>query len=126
MKASQRPVFLNLWRIKFPIPAIISILHRISGVVIFIGLPLLLYILAQSLHSQDSFEQLSTLLANPGMKFLLWIICSATATHFLAGVRHLLMDCGVGEGLRGARSSAYVVIFLSAVAIILLGVWIWS
>lgn len=126
MKASQRPVFLNLWRIKFPMPAIISILHRISGVVIFLGLPLLLYLLSQSLNSQDSFDHLITLTATPGMKWALWIVCAAVIVHFLAGIRHLFMDIGWGESLYVARRSAYVVATAAALIIILLGVWIWS
>lgn len=124
MKA--RPVYLNLCRIRLPLPAIVSILHRISGVIIFLGLPLLLYLLSQSLGSQDSFDRLSVILAKPIMKLLVWIILAATTGHFLAGIRHLLMDMGIGESLRGGRTSAYTVVIVTAVAVILLGMWIWS
>lgn len=124
MKTS-RPVFLNLWQIKFPVTAIVSILHRISGVVIFLGLPFLLYILSQSLISQDNFDHLSALLVEPGVRLALWILLAATIGHFFAGIRHLLMDIGIGESLKGGRSSAYIVLVLTAVAAILLGMWIW-
>lgn len=125
MKAS-RPVYLNLWRIKFPIPAIVSILHRISGVVIFLGLPLLLYLLSQSLSSQDSFDHLATTaFANPVIKCAVWVVLSALIGHFWAGVRHLLMDMGIGEGLHAGRISAIVVLAITAVMIVVLGIWIW-
>lgn len=125
MKAT-RPVYLNLWRIKFPMPAIVSILHRISGVVIFLGLPFLLYLLNKSLISQESFDHLAKQMSNPGMKWLLWIILSAFVGHFLAGIRHLVMDTGFGESLRGGRISAFLVFILSLMIIIGLGIWIWS
>jgi succinate dehydrogenase / fumarate reductase, cytochrome b subunit len=121
-----RPVYLNLWRIKFPLPAIISILHRVSGVVIFLGLPILLYLLSQSLVSQDSFDQVSAAVANPFLKLLIWIIMSAFAIHFFAGIRHLLMDIGWGESLPAGRRSARIVAVLVVLTIILLGIWIWS
>jgi len=121
-----RPVYLNLWRIRLPIPGIVSILHRISGVIIFLGLPYLLYLLNLSLHSPETFNQLSMQLSNPGQKLWLWIILSAVAWHFFAGIRHLLMDAGVGESLRGGRAGAWIVIVLSAIVIILLGIGIWS
>ena len=124
MKAS-RPVYINLLRIRLPIPGIISILHRVSGVVIFLGLPLLLYLLAQSLTSQDSFDRLSLTLAEPGMKLAVWVILAAVVWHFLAGIRHLLMDMGLGETLRGGRFSAYLVLVLAAIIIILLGIALW-
>ena len=123
---TTRPVFLNLWRIKFPVTAIVSILHRISGVVIFLGLPFLLYILSQSLMSQDSFDHLNTLMSSPIGRLAIWVLLAAVVGHFLAGIRHLLMDMGIGEGLKAARTSAYLVVVITAMLIILLGMWIWS
>ncbi len=125
MKAT-RPVYLNLWRIKFPVPAIISILHRISGVVLFLGLPILLYLLSQSLISQDSFDHISSHLTRTIMRWVVWVIISALFVHFFAGIRHLLMDIGIGETLAGARKSAWLVAVLTASIIILSGIWIWS
>lgn len=124
MKA--RPVFLNLWRIKFPLPAVVSILHRISGVVIFFGLPFLLYLLSRSLVSQENFDRLHQDLAAPGMKLILWIIVAALTGHFFAGIRHLLMDMGFGEGLRGGRVTAYLVMVIAILIILVTGMWIWS
>lgn len=124
MRAS-RPVFLNLLRIRLPIPGIVSIFHRISGVVIFLGLPLLLYLLHQSLQSQERFDQLLNTVAHPEMKLILWILLAAITWHVLAGIRHLLMDMGIAESLKGGRASAIMVMILSGLIILLLGVWLW-
>ena len=81
MKAT-RPVYLNLWRIRFPVTAIVSILHRISGVVIFLGLPFLLYILSQSLSRKIVLIKLLPCWQNPAMKLILWILLAAVTLHF--------------------------------------------
>ncbi len=125
MKAN-RPVYLNLGRIRFPLPAIISILHRTSGVIIFLSLPILLYLLAHSLESQTSFDYLLNNLANPFLKIVLWIAVSAIFFHFFAGIRHLIMDMGIGESLRGGRISAAIVAIASALVIIFTGAWLWQ
>ncbi|MBS0350825.1 MAG: succinate dehydrogenase, cytochrome b556 subunit [Proteobacteria bacterium] len=122
----ERPIYLNLWRIRFPITAIVSILHRISGVVIFLGLPLLLYLLGKSLNSQESYNQTALVLGAPGMKLAIWIILSAIVGHFFAGIRHLLMDTGLGESLKAGRISAWLVLIISILIVIILGLWIWS
>lgn len=125
MNKKSRPVFLNLMKMKFPPMAIVSILHRVSGVLLFIFIPFALYFLQQSLDSSQSFVQLKVLLSTPFMSFLLWVFLSALAYHLLAGIRHILMDFGWGEGLSCARRSAYLLIVLEVIAIILLGVWLW-
>lgn len=124
MKA-YRPVYLNILRIRLPIPGIVSILHRMSGVVIFLGLPLLLYLLHRSLISQESFDQLTMTLARPELKWVLWAILAAVTWHVIAGIRHLLMDMGFGESLKAGRVSGLIVILLSGVIILLLGMWLW-
>jgi len=120
-----RPVFLNLSKMKFPPMAIVSILHRITGVVIFLGLPLALYLLDQSLQSPARFLDIQAFLAIPLIKFTAWVLLIAVAYHFLAGLRHMIMDCGFGEHLRTARITAYLIICVSMMAAIFLGVWLW-
>lgn len=61
-----------------------------------------------------------------GWQFLLWVLSVAVLSHLFAGVRHLLMDAGLGEGLTGGRTSAWVVLIGAVVVAILLGIWIWS
>ena len=125
MNKVERPVHLDLTRMTFPPMAIVSILHRISGVLLFLLLPFALYLLHHSLSSQDSFDQLQHQLHSPMMKLLSWILISSVSFHFFAGLRHMVMDCGIGESLKVARFTAFFVIFLAAIAIVLAGVWLW-
>ncbi|SRR5579883_135985 len=120
-----RPKNLNLFTIHFPIPAIVSILHRISGFVLFLIIPLLLWMLNASLSSMESFDALQAYLAEPFIKFILWGSLSAFIFHLVAGVRHLLMDGGVGESLKGSRIGSWSTIAISLILIILTGIWLW-
>jgi succinate dehydrogenase / fumarate reductase cytochrome b subunit len=122
---TQRPVFLDVSKMRFPITAVISICHRLSGVLLFLFVPLAIYLLGASITSVQSFQHLKIWLHNPGIGFLIWLMLSATSFHLLAGIRHLLMDCGLFEHLSQAKVTAYVVITLTIVCMILLGVWIW-
>ena len=120
----HRPVNLDLGSLKFPPMAISSILHRISGIVLFLLLPVMMYFLAESLHSNASFDQLQVVLAKFYNKFLLWAFATALIYHVLAGIRHIIMDMGFGEQLAVARRSSITVIVLGVVAAIILGIWI--
>jgi succinate dehydrogenase / fumarate reductase cytochrome b subunit len=125
MPPKKRPIHLNLLQIRFPAPAIVSILHRASGVILFLCLPLFLWLLSSSLRSQASFDNIHTSLTHPVSAFITWVMLSALLYHLIAGVRHLLMDAGIGESLQGGRFTAYLVQCISAIGIILLGVWLW-
>lgn len=121
----QRPVNLDLGSLTYPPMAIASILHRISGIVLFLLLPVMLCFLSESLHSQESFDQLQHSLDNPFYKLMLWGFSTALIYHLLAGIRHIIMDLGFGETLVVARKSAVFVIVLAIILTIGLGVWIW-
>jgi len=122
---SQRPVNLDLRTIKLPITAITSILHRISGIILFIGLAFMLYALSKSLGSEEGFADMKSTLTSPLAKFIAWGLLSALLYHLVAGVRHLIMDSGVGETLEGGKLGSKIVIAISVVLIVLAGVWIW-
>ncbi len=122
---SQRPVNLDLSTIKFPLPAITSITHRISGIAIFFGVAFLIWGLGLSLESEESFNQLRECLDSVIAKLIIWAILAGLIYHFVAGCRHLLMDLGYFETLAGANALAKVVIVLSVVLIALAGVWVW-
>ncbi|MFJ5300555.1 succinate dehydrogenase, cytochrome b556 subunit [Pseudomonas sp. NPDC088368] len=122
---SQRPVNLDLRTIKLPITAITSILHRISGIILFIGLVFMLYALSKSLGSEAGFADMKATLTSPLAKFIAWGLLSALLYHLVAGVRHLIMDTGVGETLEGGKLGSKIVIAISVVLIVLAGVWIW-
>ncbi|KTD07427.1 succinate dehydrogenase, cytochrome b556 subunit [Legionella jamestowniensis] len=121
----KRPINLDLGTMKFPPMAIASILHRISGLVLFLLMPAMLYFLALSLQSVNSFMELQQKLAHPFHKLVLWAFSAALVYHLLAGIRHLLMDLGYGEHLKSGRRSAIFVIVLSIILTLLLGIWIW-
>lgn len=124
LKTIKRPIHLDLFTMKFPPMAIVSILHRLSGVVIFILLPLALYLLHSSLDLKG-FTLVQTWMMWWPMKLAVWMFLSALALHWLAGFRHMMMDCGVAESLKSGRISAYVIFVLAAIVIILLGAWLW-
>lgn len=122
---SQRPVNLDLRTIKLPVTAYTSILHRISGVILFLGLVVLLYGLDMSLTSEESFEELKACLTSPLAKLVIWGLLSALLYHLVAGIRHLFMDAGVGETLEGGKTGSKIVIAVAVVLIVLAGVWVW-
>lgn len=122
---NQRPVNLDISTIKLPITAIVSILHRISGVFLFAGVAVLLWMLDASLASEEQFVALQETLTNPVWQVIIWAVLAALAYHLVAGVRHMLMDCGLGESLKGGRLGAMLVVVLSVVLIVLAGVWVW-
>lgn len=123
----QRPINLNLGGLKYPPMAIASILHRISGIGLFLLLPLMLYFLKLSLASASSFEHLQMLLATcVWYKLGVLAFVAALIYHVFAGIRHLLMDMGFGESLVAARRSASVVIGLAVIGTLLFGASLWS
>lgn len=112
--AAGAPKFLNLFHIRFPIGAIASIGHRISGALLLSSIPLLALALESSLSSEAAFESLRTAVDTPWWGLLLVLVWAA-AQHALAGVRHLLMDIGIGSPLGQARTSAWAVILTAAI-----------
>lgn len=124
MKKKQ-PKNLNLFTIHQPIPAIVSILHRISGFVLCLLIPFLLWGLSLSLASQQDFDRVYYFMRTPGMKFLIWMLLAAFLYHFVAGIRHLLMDINLGVELKSGRLSAWITLIVSFVLIISTGIWLW-
>lgn len=122
---SKRPVNLDMTTMKFPVMAIASILHRLSGVVLFLLLPVMLYFLTLSLGSPESFAHLQHLFTFVHFKLILWAFSAAMIYHLLAGIRHMIMDLGYGEELNAGRLSANIVIVLAVILTIFLGLWIW-
>lgn len=121
----KRPVNLDISTIHFPITAIVSILHRISGVFLFAGMAVLLWLLDMSLDSEQGFAAVQSTLDNPACKFVIWVVLAALAYHAVAGIRHLTMDGGVGETLKGGRLGAKLVMVIAVVLCVLAGVWVW-
>ena len=121
----KRPKYLDLTRIKLPLPGLVSILHRISGFGLFLFLPLLLWLLQSSLASPDSYVRYRAAIAHPLMKLVLIGLLWAFLHHLIAGVRFLLLDIHVGTELAVARNSSRAVLALSILLTLGLGVLVW-
>ncbi len=127
MKQNSRPINVgigDLVSFKWPITAISSISHRVAGVVLFIGVAFMLYALDLSLSSEQEFISLKEMMVSPLGKLITWGLLSALGYHFVAGIKHLLMDIGVGETLEGAQFAAKTTLFFSAVLIALAAIWV--
>jgi succinate dehydrogenase / fumarate reductase cytochrome b subunit len=123
--AKTRPVYLNLLEIRQPLPAIVSILHRISGALLFLfGIPWLLGIVAAS-RAPESFAALRAGFASPFMKLALLIGIWAYLHHFCAGLRYLLFDLRVASELPAARRSAALVLVVSLALTVVIGARLW-
>ena len=122
---SKRPVNLDLAAFQFPLAAKSSILHRTSGIILFVAIAFMLYALGMSLESEQSFAQLKSLFDNGLVKFITWGILSALGYHLVAGTRHLLMDFGVADGKEIGRTTAMITLICSAILAVLAGVWVW-
>jgi len=108
-------------QIRFPATAILSILHRISGVILFLSLPMLLFLFERSLRSVDSFQMLLELWDLQLIPLLAVVVCWTLVHHLISGVRVLLLDVGVGIAKEHAQRSAIVVTGLSMLALFTVG-----
>lgn len=107
---TRRPVFLGLHRIALPVGAVVSFLHRVSGVLLVAALAPLALLFERSLASPEGFAALLDAREGAAVRIVLVLLAWALGHHVLAGVRHLLMDAGVGWRLAAARRSARLVI----------------
>ena len=123
--SSDRPVNLDLTTFRFPITAIASILHRVSGVGLFFGSFILMALLGMSLDNEAGFADALALLDNGFVAFIIWGVLAALAYHFVAGVKHLFMDMGYGETLESGPIFAKVSMASAVVLMVLAGVWVW-
>lgn len=121
----NRPKHLALHHIKFPLPAIVSGLHRISGLMLFLSLPLLLWILQYSLRSIETFTMLDGMLQHPISKLFLMVVLWAFLHHFCAGIRYLAIDLDYGVKLAQARTNSKWVVMISLTLTILIGARLW-
>ncbi len=125
---SNRPVNLSMGQVlevnlKSPV-AIASILHRLSGVIVFLLVPVLLWLLDKSLSSAEGFAQVQAIFGSFIVRFIVWVFVAGLIFHFIAGVRHLIADMGVAEELQSGRIAATISLILSAIGIIAAFVWI--
>ena len=124
-KNRHRPKNLNLFTIRLPINALVSILHRASGVGLFLALPLILLALQYSVGSPDSYARLTNLFDTWFIKLLLIGLSWAFFHHFFAGIRHLLQDIHWMTSLQKARFSGRVVLGLAVFSVLIFAWFIW-
>ena len=122
---NTRPKYLDLARIRLPVPALVSILHRVSGAALFLLLPFLLYLLHASLGSPESYVRLRAIIEQPLVKLVLIGLLWAYLHHLCAGIRFLALDLHWGIELQSARRNAWAVLAVSLVLTVILGVWLW-
>jgi succinate dehydrogenase / fumarate reductase, cytochrome b subunit len=121
----QRPKHLALHLIRLPLPGIVSILHRASGALLFLVLPLLLWMLQSSLRSIETYTELINNLQHPAVKIFLLFVSWAFIHHCCAGLRYLAVDMHWIGDLAQARNSSKVVMVVSLLMTVLVGVKLW-
>ena len=121
----ERPKHLDLRVIKQPLPAIASILHRVSGAGLFLMLPFLIFLLDLSLDSSLGFAMFKAFVSYPLVKLLLIGLLWAFLHHFCMGIRILLLDLDMGTDLKPARASTKAVRAVSLALTVILGVKLW-
>jgi len=120
-----RPKFLDLTRIRLPAPGLVSILHRISGLALFLFLPFLLWLFQASLRSPDSYVRYRAAFAHPLVKLILIGLLWAFVHHLLAGLRFLALDLHYGIELARARATSWAVLAIGIALTAALGAWLW-
>jgi succinate dehydrogenase / fumarate reductase cytochrome b subunit len=124
MQAGRRPVFLNLLQIRFPVTAITSILHRASGLLLFLLIPFFILALQMSLRSAHDFNAVLGAFDSLPARLLMFILLWAALHHFLAGIRFLLLDVDIAVTRSAARASAWLVNVLAFLLAVIVA-WGW-
>ena len=122
---TDRPVNLSLLRFSWPLAALASITHRVSGAILFIGMAFLLYAADLALQSEAGFIEAQMLLATPIGKCVLLGLMAALIYHLIAGIKHLLLDFHIADSLESAKRAAQLTMVVSLVLTVLAGVWLW-
>ena len=124
--SKNRPVNLDLRTIKQPLPAIVSISHRVTGVMLFVGLIFMFILFDMSLSGAEGFASAETIMQEYFLaKFIAWGLLVSLSFHLFAGLKHLVQDFGYGEELTSADVAAKVVIAATVVTAFLAGYWVW-
>lgn len=118
----KRPKHLAIHLIKLPLAGFVSILHRVSGALLFISLPVLLWLLQESLRTIETYTRLMEILQHPMSKLACLALLWAFLHHFCAGIRYLAIDLHLTSTLARARSSSKWVMLVSLSLTVLIGV----
>ena len=124
--SDHRPVYLNLLKIRLPVPGIVSFAHRITGVLLFLALPYAVYLLDLSIESAQSFEQVRQILDQPFMLLVQIVLLWSIAHHFFAGIRFLLIDAEIGVEKTSMRAGAWLVMLAEVITVVLIVIGVCS
>ena len=124
-----RPKYLSLqallFEIRLPIPGWVSILHRVSGALLFLAMVWLLWMLDRSLSSEEGFERVRHYAGLWPVKLSLLVLLWAYAHHFCAGIRYLFLDLDKGIDKATARLTSWIVLATSLALTAVLGWKLW-
>ena len=123
--ARPRPKYLNLLQIRLPVPGVISIMHRVSGAVLFLTIPVLLTLFDLSLESPQTFLRLKAVFSHCAFKLVMIGLIWAYLHHLFAGIRHLALDLHYGTELPAARATSWAVLAGAIVLTALIAVKLW-
>jgi succinate dehydrogenase / fumarate reductase cytochrome b subunit len=128
MTTSHKRPLKNLYLpgIQLPVGGVVSILHRLSGILWVVSLPLMLWFLQQSLIDDSSYQRVSALFATLPIRLLSLILVMIVIHHLVAGLRHLLQDVEIGVTREGGSRGAWLVILTVAIASSVAGVWLFK
>lgn len=121
----KRPLWYNLSPLNLPLPGLVSIFHRASGALLFLGLIWFLFLLDMSLASEAGFSRFQAYVAHPVVKLSMLVFLWAYLHHLCAGVRHLFLDVDMGVELQAARRSAVAVFVVSLALTAFIGAKAW-
>lgn len=121
----KRPEHLNFLKMRLPIQAYASIAHRVSGLFLAFVSVGALYALQLSLHSEKSFNAIKQSFQQPAIKAVLLIVLSGLYYHFVAGIKHLIMDLGFAEEKTSSKFAAIISAIVTIALLIVTGLWLW-
>ena len=119
---NKRPVFLNLFRIHLPVTAVLSLAHRGTGVLLFLLIPGVIYLLGLSLQSAQGYQQVLALVQHPLGRSIFILITWFLTHHLFAGIRYLLLDIDIGVDAAVSRRSAWLVLAAGIIVMLITAV----
>lgn len=108
----SRHIYLNLFAIDFPITALTSIVHRLSGIFLFLSMPILLYFFYLTLESSSSFIVAKALVSRFYIKLFIYIFLYALIYHFFNGIKHMILDLGYFDSKSASRGFSVIILFV--------------
>lgn len=123
----QRPVNLDLSTIQMPITANASILHRISAVVLWVGMAIFLTAIFVALGSKEGYESVYALVTDSFIgQFVSWGLLTAFGYYAAATLKHIIQEMGHFEELESGRQISAAALIIGAVLALVWGIWIWA